>query len=226
MRLASMRRRMSLAFQKSIFTAQEFDNEAHNLHAANATNGPEALSHVEFFIGINDPVGLNPIGAPFDPNIFDLYKAWQSLPGAGSEPEHRKSVARGEEVFNAKKINIKDVADLNDDLNMASIHGFCGTCHDTPNVGNHSVRAPLDIGIAGAGSDSPPALDISGLPVFTLKCTQGPLAGKTYVVTDPGRALITGQCRTSAGSRDQFCGDWPRAPPISTMAPQAHCSTW
>src|SRR5215468_6621069 len=70
----------------------------------------------------------------------------------------------------------------------------CGTCHDTPNVGNHSVKAPLNIGIANAGLNSPPALDISGLPVFTLQCTQGPLAGQTFVVTDPGRALISGNC--------------------------------
>jgi cytochrome c peroxidase len=38
-------------------------------------------------------------------------------------------------------------------------------------------------------------LDISGLPVFTLTCTKGPLAGKVYTVTDPGRALISGQCK-------------------------------
>ena len=78
---------------------------------------------------------------------------------------------------------------------MPSISGFCGTCHDTPNVGNHSVKAPLDIGIADAGAMSPPALDISGLPVFTLTCKQGPLAGTVYTVTDPGRALISGQCK-------------------------------
>jgi cytochrome c peroxidase len=54
----------------------------------------------------------------------------------------------------------------------------------------------LYIGIADAGSNAPPALDISGLPVFTLQCmlTQGPLAGKRFIVTDPGRALISGKC--------------------------------
>ena len=70
----------------------------------------------------------------------------------------------------------------------------CGTCHDTPNVGNHSVKAPLNIGIANAGLNSPPALDISELPVFTLSCTSGPLTGQSFVVTDPGRALISGKC--------------------------------
>src|SRR5262249_13178476 len=63
-----------------------------------------------------------------------------------------------------------------------------------PNVGNHSVKAPLNIGVANAGANKPPVLDISGLPVFTLQCTQGPLAGQSFVVTDPGRALITGDC--------------------------------
>jgi hypothetical protein len=63
-----------------------------------------------------------------------------------------------------------------------------------PNVGNHSVKAPLNIGIANAGANSPPALDISGLPVFTVQCNRGPLAGQTFVVTDPGRALISGKC--------------------------------
>ena len=97
-------------------------------------------------------------------------------------------------MFNTTKINIAGVAGLNDDLNMPSIAGFCGTCHDTPNVGDHSVKAPLDIGIGDAGDKTPPVLDISGLPVFTLTCTAGPLAGQIFVVTDPGRALISGQC--------------------------------
>jgi cytochrome c peroxidase len=70
---------------------------------------------------------------------------------------------------------------------------FPGTCHDTLNVGNHSVKAPLNIGVADAGTNSPPALDIAGLPVFTLWRTSGPAAGKIFEVTDPGRALITGQ---------------------------------
>jgi cytochrome c peroxidase len=59
-------------------------------------------------------------------------------------------------------------------------------------VGNHSVKLPINIGIADAGPNSPPgldSLDISGLPVFTLQC-----GGNTYTVTDPGRALISGNC--------------------------------
>jgi hypothetical protein len=41
-----------------------------------------------------------------------------------------------------------------------------------------------------------PALVASepSLPVFTLHCVAGPLAGNTYTVIDPGRALISGNC--------------------------------
>src|SRR5262249_57893678 len=102
---------------------------------------------------------------------------------------------RGRGVLTTPATNITGVWGLNDDLTVASIPGFCGTCHDTPNVGNHSVKAPLDIGVPDAGANAPPILDISGLPVFTLTCTQGPLAGRVYTVTDAGKAMISGQCK-------------------------------
>jgi cytochrome c peroxidase len=179
-----------VAFESGVFTAQDFDTKAGNLHADGALGGPVALSLQlgKFFIGVNDPLGLNPKGLPFNPNIFDVYRPWLGLFGHDDDVEYRQSIARGEEVFNTTNINITGVAGLNDVLKVTSIPGFCGTCHDTPNVGNHSVKAPLNIGIANAGANSPPALDISGLPVFTLQCTQGPLAGQTFVVTDPGHA--------------------------------------
>ena len=185
-----------VAFESGIFTAQEFDNAAQRLHDDGATGGPVALSLqlTNFFIGINDPLGNNPHGTPFNPAIFDLYRPWLGLTGRNVEKLDRELIARGEEVFNNTPINITGVAGLNDVLNQPSISGFCGTCHDTPNVGDHSVKAPLNIGIANAGANAPPALDISGLPVFTLQCTQGPFTGQTFVVTDPGRAMISGNC--------------------------------
>ena len=137
---------------------------------------------------------MNPRNEPFDPNIFNAYNAWESLPGQSNERLRRELIARGEAIFNTKPIAITGVAGLNDTLNQDVIPGVCGICHDTPNVGNHSVKAPLNIGVADAGEHAPPALNISGLPVFTLKCTSGPLAQQQFTVTDPGRALITGNC--------------------------------
>jgi hypothetical protein len=183
-----------VAFESGLYTAQEIDADAGPLHHEGAMGGPIALSLQAFYTGINDPLGNNPTGATFDPNIFDLYKPWLGARGHGDRVADRLSIARGEEVFNTTPITITGVAGLNDPPNPPSISGFCGTCHDAPNVGNHSVKAPLDIGITGAGAKAPPGLDISGLPVFTLTCIKGALAGKTFTVTDPGRALITGAC--------------------------------
>jgi cytochrome c peroxidase len=179
-----------------LFSAQIFDDAGLDLSSNGANGGPISLSRqlAKFFIGVNDPLGQNPTGAPFTAEIFDLYSKWSHRHGGGHQSERRQAIARGEELFNNTKINIIGVAGLNDALNQASIPGFCGTCHDTPSVGNHSVKAPLNIGIANAGADNPPALDITGLPVFTLWCTSGPLAGQMFEVTDPGRALITGKC--------------------------------
>jgi cytochrome c peroxidase len=179
-----------------VFTAQIFDDTGQFLFSNGANGGPISLSQqvAKFFLGINDPLGQNPTGAPFSPEIFDLYGNWGTLRGHSPKSERRQAIARGEALFNSTNISITGVAGLNDALNQPSISGFCGTCHDTPNGGNHSVKAPLNIGVADAGAASPPALDISGLPVFTIWCTSGPLAGQIVKVTDGGRALITGKC--------------------------------
>jgi hypothetical protein len=139
------------------------DDAAKNLDADGATGGPVSVQAQlsSFYIGINDPLGGNPTNAQFTPNIFNLFQAWTSLPGTGGVNQNRLAVARGETIFNSAQINITGVTGLNDVLGQQSIPGFCGTCHDTPNVGNHSVKAPINIGIANAGPNSPPALDWS-----------------------------------------------------------------
>ena len=182
------------------FTAQIFDDDAAYLGADGALGGPKPLSKAvaDFFIGINDPFGGNPTGAPFRSDIFHLYDAWADLRGQAPVIASRQAIARGEQVFDFTKINITGVAGINDALGQPSFPGSCATCHDTPNAGDHSVKAPLNIGIANAGSNSPPAVDISGLPVFTVICTSGssllaPI-GQAFQVTDVGRAMISGNC--------------------------------
>lgn len=182
-----------------LFTAQYFDNNAGLLGAEGATGGPDAVAAAVagFFIGINDPFGQNPTGAPFSSTIFTSFDAWINLNGSGQTIAARSAIARGQEVFNTVPITITGVAGINDVLNQPSVQGFCGTCHDTPNAGNHSFKAPLNIGVANAGgalNPLPPVLDISGLPVFTVACTAGPLTGEVYRVTDIGRAMISGNC--------------------------------
>ncbi len=64
-----------------------------SLRADGAKGGPAALSRQPFFIGINDPVGLNPTGAAFDPKAFTLFDAWAGL-GRDDEIDRARCASR------------------------------------------------------------------------------------------------------------------------------------
>ena len=195
--LTSQQQQAIVDFEMALSTAQAIDYRAGALNANRATGGPAMIDSYTipaFFIGINDPLGGNPHGTPFTPVIFSLYDAWANLSwhdnndreeGDDGSSSRRTSILRGQTLFNSKPINITGVAGLNDDLNLTSISGTCGTCHDSPNVGNHSVSAPLNIGVGDVNSP----LDVSYLPVITL---QNKTTHEIKTTTDPGRALITG----------------------------------
>jgi cytochrome c peroxidase len=171
-------------FETSLRTAQAIDFQAGILNIGGASGGPVALGSQQFFIGINDSFpasfGFNPTGAPFNPTIFNLFDAW-----ANSRSKANASIARGEAVFNTKPIAITGVAGINDTLGIPSLTGTCGTCHDSPNVGDHSASVALNIGVGDLNSP----LDVSYLPVITV---QNNATGARIQTTDPGRALITG----------------------------------
>ena len=176
-------------FEISLSVAQFFDSQAGYLHSGGARGGPVSLSREPFFIGINDSFPpsfqFNPSGTPFTPAIFSLFEEWLHNRDHDGDDRKRASIARGEALFNSKLINITDVAGVNDVLGATVLPGTCGTCHDTPNVGNHSVSAPLNIGTGDLTSP----LDLSYLPVITLRN----IATRDIIqTTDPGRALITG----------------------------------
>ena len=184
-----------VVFETNIFDAQIYDYQAGLLNSEGANGGPVPLSQQDFFIGIND--SLSP---GFDNIVFTLYDDWLNLSASqdeGNEDATRASIARGEALFNTKNFTISDVNGLNleptDPLGQTSITGNCTTCHDSPKVGNHSNKLPLNIGVLDA---HPPVLDVSRLPVFTVQCTDtsGPMQGQVFEVTDLGRALISGKC--------------------------------
>ena len=178
-----------VAFEMSLFTAQVRDHDAGRLNEDGAQGGPESISTQPFFLGINDPLGGNPTNAPFDSNVFTIFNNWANLPEHTPHEEAREAVARGEHLFNTLVIPITGVAGINDALNQPVVMGFCGTCHDTPNSGNHSLSVPLNIGITDFPALAP--LDTRGLPVYTLVCKA---TGQVFHVTDPGRAMISGKC--------------------------------
>lgn len=174
--------------EMGLFTAQVRDHKGGALSARGAAGGPQGMRSETFFIGINDPVGLDPTGAPFNPNVFTLFNAWKDL---AEEPANqiRRSIARGQEIFNTKPMVLSGVGGLNGQMFSngvtvpETIVGTCTVCHDTPNAGNHSVKAPLDIGLTD------PAV-APYLPVYVLRNLT---TGEIKETTDPGRALISGK---------------------------------
>jgi hypothetical protein len=189
-------------FQLGLFFAQTVDNDAGPLDADGATGGPANLAAQPFHVGINDIQGLDPAGQPFTRKVFDLFDAWSSeaqghqhhdgdgCDADGSEdaedhPAHpdrraaaRAAIYRGQELFNHKEFDITGVHGINDLLGQTTVRGTCSTCHNTPNVGGHSVFRMFDVGTA-----DPPSCGAE-LPLLTL---QNKTTGATRQVCDMGR---------------------------------------
>jgi hypothetical protein len=119
----------------------------------------------------------------------------------------RASVARGQALFNKRSITISGVSGINDEAAFgkpAQIVGTCSTCHDTPNGGNHSVVAPLNIGLVDASRRTP------DMPLYTLR---NKTTGEVVRVTDPGRAMIDGKWSHIGRFKGPMLRDLaPRAP--------------
>jgi cytochrome c peroxidase len=186
--LTPQQQQQIVAFEMGLSTAQAVDFGAGSLDSHGASGGPVALFNQPFFVGINDPLGLNPFNTPFTPVIFNLFNpTWAH---EHSHNHHRASILRGQTLFNSHPIAIKGVAGINDALGVETLPGTCGTCHDSPNVGNHSVIVPLNIGVADVANPLNP-LGLDYLPIIKLRQKADPT--KEVSTTDPGRALVTGK---------------------------------
>ncbi len=88
-------------------------------------------------------------------------------------------------------MTITAVRGLNDNAALnkpVAIQGTCTTCHDTPNVGHHSLPLPLDIGVghsAMPGVETDPTiaaavaeLNEPDLPVFLISGCPDPFSGE------------------------------------------------
>ncbi len=194
-------------FMFSLFAAEDTVHGAGSLSAAGATGGVGNLSNQPFHFGINDvlqgDLTVEPDGTVvlnntrFTPLVFSAFDAWLS-----NKNPMRASIERGEALFNSQRLNISGVGGLNDATPVlpdgttlaqpipSSFVGSCSTCHDAPNVGDHSTRLPIDIGVA---AKSPAALGreaVSDLPLFILTRNSDGAIAQT---TDPGRAVISGK---------------------------------
>ena len=189
--LSAAQREAIVNFESGLFTAQVFDHAAGHLSALGARGGPEYVAQQNFYFGMNDALaGDYRTHAAFIPMAFSLFDAWANLPAERDDGyervDARRAVARGQALFDTKTIQITKVKGLNDDLQLPTIQGTCTTCHDAPNAGNHSVPAPLDIGLTHS------ARRTTDLPLYTLR---NKLTGELIETTDPGRALLTGKWR-------------------------------
>jgi cytochrome c peroxidase len=209
--------RASIAdFQLSLFAAQSESNLAGALDVAGCvTNdkgdsceqprgGPVNLVSVltngspggdqgpfpAFFAGINDS-----FAGGFKNISFTLFEPWETdnLPASDTSDikKNRADIGDGENIFYTKTFDISGVVGLNDVLGQTVVHGFCTTCHDTPDVGNHSQPRFLNIGTSSPYlGDNPLAGNIIDFPKYVLQ----ELSSGLYVTTtDPGLALRTGK---------------------------------
>jgi cytochrome c peroxidase len=139
-----------------------------------------------------------------------LFDSWANLPRDGAPNDARRAIAAGEQLFDSAPLQISNVRGLNDNAalgNPVSFVGHCSSCHDTPNVGNHSLPLPLDIGTSHTplpGMENDPTiaaavaqLSMPDLPVYLINGCPNPFAPgqpESFYTTDPGKALVTGAC--------------------------------
>ena len=207
-----------LAFEQGLTTAQIYDRSAGVLSRDGALGGAANLVDENYYPGINDVLGADPNHIAFDASSMTLFAAWENggdpdrdyRRGAQERREARSDIAAGEVLFNTAPVTISAVRGLNDNAalgNPGSFQGTCTTCHDAPNVGDHSLPLPLDIGIAHslrAGLESDlnietgiAELDEPDLPVFLVSGCPSPFgAGQpvSFYTTDLGKSMLSGLC--------------------------------
>jgi cytochrome c peroxidase len=202
-------------FEMGLTTAQFWDNKAGFLNAMTAGGGPVNLSNQTYYPGTNDVLGADPTGLAFNESAMTIFDPWENLKSGQRDPGDfvdrtaaRKAIARGEIVFNTAPLVIQNVRGLNDNPSLPNpLAGTCTSCHDTPNVGDHSTALPLDIGtshIASYEHDPQIAsalaeLDFPDVPIYKVTGCPNPFATTSsaptsFYTADPGKALVTGKC--------------------------------
>jgi cytochrome c peroxidase len=227
-------------FQQGIFAAQTNDSIGGDLtggDGSGATGGPVNLFDEHLNV---PPGGFFPPGSCFAPETlegFDFCPGIFGIPFADTEFSsfanaagknagqiaRRKSIARGETIFNTRQFTINDVAGLNDAVGVCQTPpncprltpGTCSTCHNNENVGNDSFLDPKRTGIMDNSNNTNNALPpTSDYPLFAFYCPSGsipyftnsvtssycqdlpgsPTTCDEFITTDPGEGLADGEC--------------------------------
>jgi hypothetical protein len=176
-----------VAFETDLFNARPAIGTL-RLGAGDAHGGPLFLRTQvwpRFRVDANDPFRPG-----FDSDVFTIFKAWGAAPNGDPPSALAESIGRGQVVFNTKPLTITDVPGLNgpEDPSREPVRGFCSTCHNDANVGNHTSAFFVDVGVSSASPVG--SLDVARLPVYTFRDLA---TGRTTTLTDPARGLITGR---------------------------------
>jgi cytochrome c peroxidase len=155
-------------FMLFTFFAQIRDKQAGRLDDDGARGGPHHLAEQPWFAGINH----SSTGVATQ-KVFDIYDAWIGADEGYGRRRHdhdrlerRALIAEGQELFNFRQ---------------NATGGTCSGCHNSPNVGTHSVYRLFDIGIVDVPDDD--------LPRVRLR---NKTTGQERVVSNLGRAAATG----------------------------------
>ncbi len=231
-----------VGFELGLYSAQVYDADAGSLNASGAQGGVINLAGQPYYPGINDVLGADPTGAAFNPESMTLFSAWSKLyaqDGNFSEAATdaaRRKIAAGAVLFGSAPVQISNVRGLNDNVALGkptTLAGTCTTCHDTPNIGNHSLPLPLDIGTSHSVLPSVEPdpniaaglaeLSMPDLPVYLISGCPNPFNPgqvESFYTSDPGKALISGLCSDfNRGKGPVLRGARGPERRISTMAP-------
>jgi cytochrome c peroxidase len=166
--------RQIVDFETRIFAAQSADIRAGLL---NEKDGPLALGPQNLARGI----ARNLSADSRDPVLrsFDSWRKRNGEEDTGLQREFRASIARGSDIFFARKFLLGS---------GKAGTGACATCHTS------GTTRWMDIATTNRSKEQA----LPGLPLFRITCDETalphPLLGRVIYTQDPGRALISGKC--------------------------------
>lgn len=174
-----------VAFEKTLFAAQQVDATGGLLFAADGAGGATALSTTNFSFGANSIFRAIAAGDTklFNQNVFSLFSSWindASVSNAKAAAA-RQSITRGQTIFNTRAFNVSKDVPGTEGLGLGFL--TCSTCHSVPNVGSLPEPRYFNIGTADADART------ADMPLYTLRNIK---TGERVKTQDPGRAMVSG----------------------------------
>jgi cytochrome c peroxidase len=166
-------------FELALSSAQVVSRGVGSLSAAGANGGPiplstEPVAYLENFLFLT----------PFTSIVFSTYDGW-----AQSEVEQRRSIARGQALFNTRT-----APGITEEFGFDPTQTTCSECHSSFEAGSNSFAGTTHIPhVADA------RFRTADLPLYTVQCNAYGASrhecnlGDTMQVTDLGRGATTGR---------------------------------